>query len=180
MKRWYGMRNLEIWKKKVRFDPNITTVLLFYLLTNISFFLEKELISYCSQMVETRLPKTVSRGKKESDVVGLASQAFNVSSIGENIPGWISGHLLLPPRAIKDAEGVGLCSQVFFVGDCQPGSIEFSLANPEENEYLPATAQRFLLSKGDFFHVPPGNVYRLENHSRTTECKVFCTIIRSF
>mmetsp|Transcript_16597 Transcript_16597/g.23656 ORF Transcript_16597/g.23656 Transcript_16597/m.23656 type:complete len:758 (+) Transcript_16597:192-2465(+) len=141
---------------------------------------EKKLVAYSSDMTATRLPKTTGRGRHESNVLGFASQAFNVAGIGDSIPGWISGNLLLPPRAIKDAEGVGLCSQVFFVGDCQPGSIEFSVANPEENEYLPATAQRFLLSKGDFFHVPPSNVYRLENHSRTTECKVYWTIIRSF
>jgi len=122
---------------------------------------------------------TTGRGKNESKVVGFAAQAFNISGIGDNIPGWISGHLILPPRGVKDAEGVGLCSQVFFVGDCQPGSLECSVANPEENEYDPETAQRFLLSKGDVFHVPPNNVYRIENHSRTTECKVFWTIIRS-
>ena len=141
-------------------------------------FVTSELVSYASEMPLTRLPLISGRSKNESKVVGSAAQAFNVPGIGDNIPGWISGHLTLPPRGIKDAEGVGLCSQVFFVGECQPNSIEFSLADPEENKFDAATAQRFLLSKGDFFHVPPNNVYRTENHSRTTECKLYWTIIR--
>jgi hypothetical protein len=29
---------------------------------------------------------------------------------------------MLPPGAIKDAEGVGECSQVFFVSECQDGA----------------------------------------------------------
>ena len=40
------------------------------------------------------------------------------------------------------------------------------------------TAQRFLLSPGDMFCVPAGNMYRIENHSKTHECKLFWTIIR--
>lgn len=31
---------------------------------------------------------------------------------------------MLPPGAIKDAEGVGECSQVFFVSECQDGAGE--------------------------------------------------------
>jgi hypothetical protein len=35
-----------------------------------------------------------------------------------------AGIVELPPESIKDAEGVGVCSQVFFVGSCQPGAVE--------------------------------------------------------
>ena len=40
------------------------------------------------------------------------------------------------------------------------------------------TAQRYLLSGGDQFFVPPYNVYRLENHSTLKEAKLFWAIIK--
>ena len=103
------------------------------------------------ELVELPVPK--KRSNDESNIAGKAVQAFNVSQAADNIPGWISGNMILPPRGIKDAENVGICSQVFFVGDCQPGAFEVSIANPEDDEFDPVTAQRFLTSKGDFFHV---------------------------
>ena len=36
---------------------------------------------------------------------------------------WL-GFVKLPPQAIKDAEGVGMGSQVFFIGYCQAGAVE--------------------------------------------------------
>lgn len=39
-------------------------------------------------------------------------------------------------------------------------AVEFGLADPENEQWLDESAQRILLSKGDFFFVPPGNVYR--------------------
>lgn len=99
------------------------------------------------------LPIAKKRSKEESKVSGKAVQAFNVPQATDNIPGWISGNMILPPKGIKDAENVGICSQVFFVGDCQPGSFEVSIANPEDDEFDPLTAHRFMISKGDFFHV---------------------------
>ena len=35
-----------------------------------------------------------------------------------------------------------------------------------------------LLKKGDSFYVPPGNIYRLENHSTAKSCMLFWTIIK--
>lgn len=35
-----------------------------------------------------------------------------------------------------------------------------------------------LLSEGDSFHVPPGNIYRLENHSKTVSSKIYWTIVK--
>ncbi|GMI38396.1 hypothetical protein TrCOL_g1130 [Triparma columacea] len=136
-----------------------------------------KIISYCSDMNATALPITADR-EPEKDVVGLAAQAFNINQATEDVPGWISGHVILPPEGIKDAEGVGMCSQVFFVSDCQPKAFEVAIGAPEETTFNPETAQRFLLSAGDFFHVPPNNIYRVENHSDTTECKLFWAIIR--
>lgn len=139
---------------------------------------QRKLVCHASKMVSSTLPITRQRDPSESRVVGSASQAFNIPEAGDIIPGWISGHLILPPGGIKDAEGVGLCSQVFSVQTCQPNSLEVSLADPEDNEYDSDTAQRFLLSPGDFFHVPPNNVYRIENHSKEADGKLFFTIIR--
>jgi hypothetical protein len=84
----------------------------------------------------------------------------------------------LPPDAIKDAEGVGLFTQVFFVSDCQDGSVELGIAHPQLDEWEDSTAQRLLLKKGDSFYVPPGNIYRLENHSKVKSCFLFWTIIK--
>lgn len=93
------------------------------------------------------------------------------------------GNLTLPPKGIKDAESVGACAQTFTVVGGQPGAIEVAYADPEEEEngVLKAdTAIRFLLSPGDMFRIPPGNCYRLQNHSKTTECFMTWTIIRPY
>jgi len=134
---------------------------------------EKVLIRYSEDMKGTTLPLNSKRAKGESKVVGRAAQAFNIPS-GESgmMPAWIAGNLCLPPRGIKDAEGVGLCSQVFNVGDCQPESLEVSIADPEHNE------GKFDAEKGDMFYVPAGNIYCIENHSRTVDCMLYWTIIR--
>jgi len=136
-----------------------------------------KIISYSSSMTATALPITAER-EAGKEAVGLAAQAFNINQATEDVPGWISGHVILPAEGIKDAEGVGMCSQVFFVSECQPKAFEVAIGAPEETVFNPATAQRFLLSAGDFFHVPPNNIYRVENHSKDAECKLFWTIIR--
>jgi centromere protein C len=140
-----------------------------------------KIVSRLERRSFAKLPLSSTRGKKESKVVGFASQAFHVHTDPEDLfPGFISGNMVLPPRGIKDAEGVGLYSQVINVGDCQPNSVEFALADPssQDGEFDPDTAQRFLLSKGDMFQIPPGNVYRIENHSRTDDARLFWTIIK--
>lgn len=142
---------------------------------------ETKIVSRLSNRNFSKLPLSKSRKKGESKKVGQASQAFHVQTDDDDLfPGYIAGNVVLPPRAIKDAEGVGLCSQVFNVGDCQPNSLEFALADPssQDGEFDERTAQRFLLSKGDMFQIPPGNVYRIENHSQTEEAKLFWTIIK--
>jgi centromere protein C len=95
---------------------------------------------------------------------------------------WLSGLVELLPLAIKDAEGVGSCLQHFHVMECQPKALEFALADPEDDDgkFQNENAQRFLLSKGDAFYVPPGNVYRLENHSESERCLLGYTIIRPY
>eukprot|EP01082_Thalassiosira_pseudonana_P003419 g2626.t1 g2626 contig12:492567-494921(+) len=142
---------------------------------------ESKVVSRLDNRSFSKLPLSNTRKKKESKVVGFASQAFHVPTDQDDLfPGYISGNVVLPPRGIKDAEGVGLCSQVFNVGDCQPNSLEFALADPtnQDGEFNAKTAQRYLLSKGDMFQIPPGNVYRIENHSKTDKACLFWTIIK--
>jgi centromere protein C len=142
---------------------------------------DMKIVSRLDNRSFSKLPLSTTRKKRESKVVGFASQAFHVSTDDDDLfPGYIAGNVVLPPRGIKDAEGVGLCSQVFNVGDCQPNSLEFALADPtgQDGEFDPKSAQRYLLSKGDMFQIPPGNVYRIENHSKTEKANLFWTIIK--
>lgn len=90
----------------------------------------------------------------------------------------LQGFIELPPRAIKDAESVGSYTQIFYVSDCQDLAVELGIANPMQERWDDASAQRILMKKGDSFYVPPGNVYQLENHSHHTLCRLFWTIIR--
>ena len=64
------------------------------------------------------LPITAQRPMGK-DKVGFAAQSFNIPEIPGVMSGWISGFVELPAGAIKDAEGVGECSQVFFIAACQ-------------------------------------------------------------
>ncbi len=138
------------------------------------------MFAYHDDLRGHELPQ-VKRSKGESKIFGLAAQAFNVPADSSTLmPGYISGNLVLPPKGIKDAEGVGICAQVFNICDCQPKSVEVAIADPDVNEgkFEPNSAQRFLLSKGEMFHVPPGNIYRIENHSKNVDCTLYWTIIR--
>jgi centromere protein C len=139
-----------------------------------------ELFAYADELKGHELPH-IKRSKGESNVFGLASQAFNIPGDEATfMPGYITGTLQLPPKGIKDAEGVGICAQAFVVGDCQAKAVEVAIADPMTNngKFDPQTAQRFLLSKGEQFHIPPGNIYRIENHSRKVDCVLYWTIIR--
>ena len=127
------------------------------------------------------LPISKKRKKTEGKRTGKAAQAFNISSENnDDYVGYIMGNLLLPPKGIKDSESVGPCAQTFTVCRCQPKALEVAFGDPDQpdGELDVETAQRFLLSSGDMFRVPPGNSYRLENHSENTECLLTWTIIR--
>lgn len=127
------------------------------------------------------LPRSAQRKKSEGPVVGKAAQAFYVSYDYNPIyPGYIMGKLVLPPKGIKDAECVGSCAQTFTILTGQPNSIELVFADPniDDGKMKLPTAQHFLLDPGDVFRVPPGNSYRLQNHSKTHECIMSWTIIR--
>mmetsp|Transcript_1666 Transcript_1666/g.2221 ORF Transcript_1666/g.2221 Transcript_1666/m.2221 type:complete len:345 (-) Transcript_1666:228-1262(-) len=142
---------------------------------------EMKVVAFASKAKSSELPLPRSRKKHEGKVVGTASQSFNVPSGDNDVSiGYIMGNLCLPPNAIKDPESTGACSQVFTVCSCQPKSLEVAFGDPaeEDGNFVPETAQRFLLSAGDQFRIPPGNAYRLHNHSKTTDSQLAWTIIR--
>lgn len=120
-----------------------------------------------------------NRPNSKKHLVGTAAQSFNVKET-DFMSAWISGFVELPPHGIKDPEGVGDCSQVFFVSDCQDGALEFAMGDPQNaNDWDDEKAQRLLLKSRDTFYVPPGNIYRLENHSSTKPCVIYWTIIKA-
>ena len=133
-------------------------------------------------MVPSDLPVGKARKKSEGKATGKAAQAFNVKSDQQgNYCGYIMGNLSLPPGGIKDAESVGPCSQTFTVCLGQPQALEVAYNHPDEpdgEDLNPKTAQRFLLGPGDLFRVPAGNCYRLENHSKESDCLLTWTIIK--
>lgn len=124
------------------------------------------------------LPLSIER-PDGNEMVGSAAQAFNIGPSSSTMPGWITGNLILPPNAIKDAEGVGECTQVFFVQQCQPGAFEVAINHPDEESFVPESAKRFALKSGDFFHVPPNNIYMIHNHSESVDAKLFWVIIKT-
>jgi centromere protein C len=160
-----------------------------YLLLTLNIFvsiqfycsLPAEVVSYYGNMEGSSLPPSSSRTKQDGKVVGKAAQAFNIpNDDSDNYAGYIMGNLRLPPKGIKDAESVGPCSQTFTVCECQPKALEVAYGDPDlpEGTLNAETAQRFYMSPGDLFRVPPGNCYRLQNHSKTTNVLLTWTIIR--
>jgi centromere protein C len=140
-----------------------------------------EVVSYKNDTEERTLPIANSRPRADGKVVGRAAQAFNVANGASSVyAGYIAGSLTLPSKGIKDAESVGACAHIFTVVSCQPNSLEVALANPDEEEGVldPTTAQRFLLGPGDMFRIPPGNCYRIQNHSCDADTFLTWTIIR--
>lgn len=115
--------------------------------------------------------------KSRHGPVGYAGHTFVIPEVQREMSGWISGYLELPPRAVKDAELVGVYAQLFFVAQGQPGALEFGLADPSSDEWDDSRAQRVVLSPGDSFYVPPGNMYRLENHSESKASHLFFVVV---
>ena len=172
----------------------------------------KVVCSMQSLQPPTPLPIT-AKDRDPNAERAFAAQYFNIPATSTNIPTWIAGtvvfnapsslvgcflqfnvnvnllffigYIELPPRGLKDAEAVGDCAQVFFVGDCHDGAgtvtffpvsifychitpmcaivVEMGIAEPSQEEWIDDSAQRSLLKKGDSFFVPPGNIYRFIN-----------------
>jgi hypothetical protein len=91
------------------------------------------------------LPKTVERPPGK-DTLSMATSTFTNQEIPGIMSAWTSGVIELPSGAIKDAEGVGECSQVFFIADCQDSAIELGIASPKELTWNDKSAIRQVIS----------------------------------
>jgi hypothetical protein len=141
-----------------------------------------EILSRFRSQVHQKLPVPKGqRTKREGKKAGKATQCFNVVADSSGAPSFISGTLILPPKAIKDAESVLSNIQHFTVITCQPKALEVAYADPRDdnNVVTDESAEHFLLERADTFFVPAGNAYRLVNHSATTEAIISWMIIRN-
>ncbi len=110
----------------------------------------------------------------------VAAMSFVISENPRDTSGWMSGKLVLPARGMKDTENVGKCYQLFVLSECQDGAVELAIAHPAtDNCWIEKTVQRVLLRRGDTFTIPPGNLYRLENHSPMVSALLNWTIIQT-
>ena len=141
-----------------------------------------EIVARSRNLERHDLPLPKARTRAEGKVVARAAQAFNIpqNEENENYVGYIMGHLAIPPKGIKDSESSVRCAHTFTVCHCQPNGLEVAYADPNEEEgsFDPDTAQRMLLNPGDMFRIPPGNCYRIQNHSTTMDCLLTWTIIK--
>lgn len=169
----FAWQNTKVSFSVLFYYPNLTMLLFHCLFT--------EVVSYRAKMKVHDLALSESLKKSGGNVIGKAAQSFHVTN-EENpaYPGFIAGSLALPPEAIKDAESVGLCAQIFTVIKGQEKCIEIAYCDTDQTGAIwePNSAQRFLVSVGDQFLIPPGNSYRMENHSKTTEALLSWVIIR--
>ncbi|KAK1947898.1 Centromere protein C [Phytophthora citrophthora] len=127
---------------------------------------------------EIRLRKLPTEERGGAVVHAYAGQSFNLFSPSP-FARWISGRVVLPPGAWKEPEGVGQAVQLFYVTGCQPKSLELALAPETDDDFFKSKhTTHFLLSPGDEFYVPSGNVYYVKNHSSTADCDLRFTILK--
>ncbi|KAF4322925.1 hypothetical protein BBO99_00001093 [Phytophthora kernoviae] len=127
---------------------------------------------------EIRLRKLPTEERGGAVVHAYAGQSFNLFS-PTPFARWISGRVVLPPGAWKEPEGVGAAVQLFYVTGCQPKSLELALAPETDDDFFTSKhTTHFLLSPGDEFYVPAGNVYYVKNHSSSADCDLRFTILK--
>ncbi|GMF12358.1 unnamed protein product [Phytophthora lilii] len=127
---------------------------------------------------EIRLRKLPTEERGGAVVHAYAGQSFNLFSPAP-FARWISGRVVLPPGAWKEPEGVGQAVQLFYVTGCQPKSLELALAPETDDDFFTSKhTTHFLLSPGDEFYVPAGNVYYVKNHSSSADCDLRFTILK--
>ncbi|CEG38210.1 Centromere protein C/Mif2/cnp3 [Plasmopara halstedii] len=127
---------------------------------------------------EIRVRKLPTKERGGVIVHAYAGQSFNLFSPSP-FARWISGRVVLPPGAWKEPEGVGQAVQLFFVTGCQPKALELALAPETDDDFFTSKyTTHFLLSPGDEFYVPPGNVYYVKNHSSSADCDLRFTILK--
>ncbi|KAF4135808.1 hypothetical protein GN958_ATG15032 [Phytophthora infestans] len=127
---------------------------------------------------EIRLRKLPTEERGGAVVHAYAGQSFNLFSPSP-FARWISGRVVLPPGAWKEPEGVGQAVQLFYVTGCQPKSLELALGPETDDDFIGSKhTTHFLLSPGDEFYVPAGNVYCVKNHSSSADCDLRFTILK--
>ncbi|POM71227.1 Hypothetical protein PHPALM_12228 [Phytophthora palmivora] len=127
---------------------------------------------------EIRLRKLPTEERGGAVVHAYAGQSFNLFSPSP-FARWISGRVVLPPGAWKEPEGVGQAVQLFYVTGCQPKSLELALSPETDDDFFTSKhTTHFLLSPGDEFYVPAGNVYFVKNHSSSADCDLRFTILK--
>uniref|UniRef100_A0AAV1V4A0 Mif2/CENP-C cupin domain-containing protein n=1 Tax=Peronospora matthiolae TaxID=2874970 RepID=A0AAV1V4A0_9STRA len=127
---------------------------------------------------EIRLRKLPTEERGGAVVHAFAGQSFNLFSPSP-FARWISGRVVLPPGAWKEPEGVGQAVQLFYVTGCQPKSLELALSPETDDDFFTSKhTAHFLLSPGDEFYVPAGNVYFVKNHSSSADCDLRFTILK--
>lgn len=121
---------------------------------------------------EIRLRKLPTEERGGAVVHAYAGQSFNLFSPSP-FARWISGRVVLPPGAWKEPEGVGQAVQLFYVTGCQPKSLELALSPETDDDFFKSKhTMHFVLSPGDEFYVPSGNVYfvKITPPRRTATC----------
>ncbi|KAL4151766.1 hypothetical protein PRNP1_008704 [Phytophthora ramorum] len=127
---------------------------------------------------EIRLRKLPTEERGGAVVHAYAGQSFNLFSPSP-FARWISGRVVLPPGAWKEPEGVGQAVQLFYVTGCQPKSLELAVAPETDDDFFTSKhTTHFMLSPGDEFYVPSGNVYYVKNHSGSADCDLRFTILK--
>ncbi|RLN94969.1 hypothetical protein BBJ28_00019469, partial [Nothophytophthora sp. Chile5] len=127
---------------------------------------------------EIRLRKLPTEERGGAVVHAFAGQSFNLFSPAP-FARWISGRVVLPPGAWKEPEGVGAAVQLFYVTGCQPKALELALAPETDDDFFTSKhTTHFVLSPGDEFYVPAGNVYYVKNHSSSADCDLRFTILK--
>jgi hypothetical protein len=132
------------------------------------------------------LPLPKHRKKSEGDVVGRSAKSFEFKVLNEGNPmnpTYVVGSLVLPPLGIKDPEHVGRGhAQIFTLVKGEPQSLEIAFGDPDQKwkegpGWIAAKDGHFRIAPGDNFHIPPGNTYRLRNHSATTPASLSWVIV---
>ena len=86
-------------------------------------------------------------------------------------------HFVILVRSGPDAYHDSVC--IFYITEGEAHSVEFSMADPSaELQWSEGNLRRFLLSAGDTFYVPSGNMFRLKNNSKDACCKLYVTFIK--
>jgi hypothetical protein len=142
-----------------------------------------EVIAYPENIQLHQLPNAGAHriDPHECETPGIfAAAVFNVKHRQSDYPSCMTGVLEIPPRGIKDPDCVGRNPQICVVLECQPDALEVAYGDPDdvEGSFNPATATRFFLRPHTLFRIPPGNCYRLENHSETDDATVMWTLLR--